>query len=126
VTKIHFADVNMEERVTRDYPDALMSTHNLPLAFFKQERWSEAEELNLQVLKKRRRVLGEEHQDTLMSIHNLASTFFEQEQWSESEVLNLQVLERRRGVLGEEHPAPGYLVEQEQSCNHSQVAESDR
>ncbi|KAF2467718.1 uncharacterized protein BDR25DRAFT_233833, partial [Lindgomyces ingoldianus] len=46
-------------------------------------RWKEAEELFVQVMETRKRVLGEEHPDTLTSMANLAST---------------------KRVLGEEHP----------------------
>jgi hypothetical protein len=50
-------------------------------------RWKEAEELEVQVMKMRKRVLGEEHPDTLLSIGNLASTYSNQGQWKEAEEL---------------------------------------
>jgi hypothetical protein len=39
-------------------------------------RWKEAEELFVQVIETRKRVLREEHLDTLTSIDNLASTYW--------------------------------------------------
>ncbi|KAA8894783.1 hypothetical protein FN846DRAFT_768009, partial [Sphaerosporella brunnea] len=40
-----------------------------------QGRWKEAEELQVQVMEARKRVLDPEHQSTLASMHNLAHTF---------------------------------------------------
>jgi hypothetical protein len=37
-------------------------------------RWKEADELELQVLEARKKVLGEEHPDTLIGMGNLAHT----------------------------------------------------
>jgi Tetratricopeptide repeat len=45
------------------------------LIYSNQGRWKEAEELEMQVIEKRKRVLGAEHLDTLTSIGNLASTY---------------------------------------------------
>lgn len=42
------------------------------LAFSEARRWKEAEELEIQVMETRKRVLGEEHPDTLSSMANLA------------------------------------------------------
>ncbi|KAF2676779.1 hypothetical protein K458DRAFT_396668, partial [Lentithecium fluviatile CBS 122367] len=67
-------------------------------------RWKEAEELFVQVMETRKRVLGEEHPDTLTSMANLASTFWNQGRWKEAEELFVQVMETRKRVLGEEHP----------------------
>ena len=68
-------------------------------------RYSESEELFVQVVETRKRVLGEEHPDTLKSIGNLASTFWSQGRWKEAEELDAQVLETRKRVLGDEHPS---------------------
>ncbi|BCR98589.1 uncharacterized protein AKAW2_40272A [Aspergillus luchuensis] len=67
-------------------------------------RWKEAEELEVQVLDLRKRVLGPEHPDTLTSMANLASVYWDQERWKEAEVLEAQVLELHKQVLGPEHP----------------------
>jgi hypothetical protein len=45
------------------------------LVFSEAGQWKEAEELDVQVMETRKRVLGEEHPDTLTSINNLAFTF---------------------------------------------------
>jgi len=49
-----------------------------------QGRWKEAEELQVQVMKTSRKVLGEEHPDTQISIANLASTYRNQGRWKEA------------------------------------------
>jgi len=47
---------------------------NLASTYRHQGRWKEAEELDVQVVEKRKRVLGQEHPDTLTSMNNLAWT----------------------------------------------------
>ncbi|KAL8744495.1 MAG: hypothetical protein Q9190_003274 [Brigantiaea leucoxantha] len=74
------------------------------LAFSEAGRWKEAEELDVQVMETRKRVLGEEHPHTLTNIANLASTYWNQGRWKEAEELDVQVMETRKRVLGEEHP----------------------
>ena len=65
--------------------------------------WQDAEELNVQVMETRKRVLGAEHPDTLTSIGNLASTYSNQGRWKEAEELKVQVVKTRKRVLGAEH-----------------------
>ena len=74
------------------------------MCLYSDGRWKEAEELYMQVMETRKRVLGEEHPDTLTSMANLASTYRNQGRWKEAEVLESQVMETRKRVLGEEHP----------------------
>jgi hypothetical protein len=72
-------------------------------------RWAQgdlagARRLQEQVLKARRRVLGEEHPNTLTAKGNLAVTLAEQGDLAGARPLQEQVLKARRRVLGEEHP----------------------
>ncbi|KAH8692117.1 putative kinesin [Talaromyces proteolyticus] len=69
-----------------------------------QGRWKEAEELNVQVMEIRKRILGAEHPDTLSSIAELATTFWNQGRCMEAEELEMQVMEIRKRILGAEHP----------------------
>ncbi|USP76210.1 kinesin light chain 3 [Curvularia clavata] len=71
---------------------------------FSDGRYKEAEELNVQVMQTRKRVLGEEHPNTLTSMGNLASTYWRQGRWKEAGELFVQVMQMRKRVLGEEHP----------------------
>ena len=67
-------------------------------------RYEEAEELQVQVLQARKRVLTDENSDTLTSMANLASTYLHQGRWKEAEELQVQVMEARKRVLSDEHP----------------------
>ena len=60
--------------------------------------------MEVQVIKTRKRVLGQEYLDTLRSIANLASIYRKQGRWKEAEDLEVQVIETRKRVLGQEHP----------------------
>src|SRR6267154_428749 len=77
---------------------------NLALVYFEGGRWKEAEELFVQVMETRKRVLGAEHPDTLTSMGNLTSTYRDQGLWKEAEVLEVQVMETSLRVLRAEHP----------------------
>ncbi|RII24885.1 hypothetical protein CUC08_Gglean005700 [Alternaria sp. MG1] len=67
-------------------------------------RYKEAEELEVQVMETRKRVLSDEHLDTLISMANLAETYMNQGRWKEAEELQLQVTETMKRVLSDEHP----------------------
>ena len=59
-----------------EHPSTLTSIANLASTYWNQDRWKEAEGLEVQVMETRKRVLGIEHPDTLTSIANLASTYW--------------------------------------------------
>jgi tetratricopeptide (TPR) repeat protein len=67
-------------------------------------RYEEAEELEVQVMQRSKRVLGGEHPDTLNSMHNLASTYSNQGRWKEAVELRMQVVQMKKRMLGDEHP----------------------
>ncbi|KAF2726855.1 HET-domain-containing protein, partial [Polyplosphaeria fusca] len=69
--------------------DRLELARKCAMALYNDGRWTEAEQLDVQVMETRKRVLGDEHPDTLTSIANLASTYRNQ---------------GRKRVLGDEHP----------------------
>ena len=68
---------------------------NLASTYRNQGRWKEAEELQMQVLKTDKNMLGVEHPDTLTRIANLASIYWNQGRWNEAEELQMQVLRCR-------------------------------
>jgi len=72
---------------------------NLAAIYNNQGRWKEAEELEVQVLQMRKRILGEEHPFTLTSMANLAVTYRNQGRWKEAEDLEVQVMQMRKGSL---------------------------
>jgi hypothetical protein len=59
----------------------------------------------VQVLEKRKRVLGQEHPDTLTSMGSLASTYSIQRRWKEAEELQIQLTNSLQTILGEDHPS---------------------
>jgi tetratricopeptide (TPR) repeat protein len=87
-----------------DLEDAISLRNKVGFCLLVDGKYSEAEELFVQVVETRKRVLGMEHPDTLLSIGNLASTYWNQGRWKEAEELDLQVMETRKRVLGTEHP----------------------
>jgi tetratricopeptide (TPR) repeat protein len=72
--------------------------------YYSEGRWNEAENLFVQVMGTRKRMLGEDHPDTLISMANLASTYKNEGRWKEAEELEVQVMETFKKVLGLEHP----------------------
>ncbi|KAI4276581.1 MAG: hypothetical protein L6R38_005626 [Xanthoria sp. 2 TBL-2021] len=71
--------------------------------YFDEGRWEKAEELHMQEMETRTRLLGKEHPSTLTSIANLASTYRNQGRWKEAEELEVQVIETSARVFGEEN-----------------------
>ena len=63
-------------------------------------RWKEAEELNMQAMEMRKRVLGQEHPDALTSMANLASTYQNQGRRKEAEQLEMQVMGTSARMVG--------------------------
>ncbi|KAL4889182.1 hypothetical protein BDV59DRAFT_210483 [Aspergillus ambiguus] len=71
--------------------------HKVGNCLYSDGRYSESEELGLQVVKTGKQMLGPEHPMTLTCTADLASTYWKQGRWKEAEELQLQ-------VLGLEHP----------------------
>ena len=65
--------------------------------------WKNAEQLEVQVLDMRKKMLGVEHLHTLISMGNLARIYANQGKWNEAEQLVVQVLDMRKKLLGAEH-----------------------
>ena len=76
---------------------------DLASTYKNQGRWNEAEQLEVQVLDMRKKLIGEEHSDTLTSMANLASTYRNQGRWNEADQLDVQVMDMRKKLLGAEH-----------------------
>jgi hypothetical protein len=77
---------------------------NLAAGYLNQGRWKEAEELEVQVMETRKRVLGQEHPDTLLSMGNLSFMFNSQGRRDEAITLLAQVVALLPQRLGEDHP----------------------
>jgi hypothetical protein len=77
---------------------------NLASTYRNQGRWKEAEELEVQVMETKKRVLGEENPDTLTSMNNLAFTLKGRGQNAEAIKLMEKCVQLRMLVLGADHP----------------------
>jgi hypothetical protein len=93
---------NIEMGINKVYDD--VADTKFGLVYHETGCWKEAEEIQVRVMEKRKRLFGAEHPDTLASMGNLASTFQNQGQWKKAEELQVQVMETRKKVLGAEHP----------------------
>ena len=60
----------------KEHPDTLTNMNNLASIYRNQERWKEAEELQLRAMETRKRALGKELPQTLTSINNLALIYW--------------------------------------------------
>ncbi|KAF8143450.1 hypothetical protein K438DRAFT_1783749 [Mycena galopus ATCC 62051] len=65
-------------------------------------QFEDAEQLELVVLEKRRKILSDEHPQTLTAMNNLAGTYYCLGQFEDAEKLQLVVLEKRREILNAE------------------------
>ncbi|KAJ7435004.1 hypothetical protein FB451DRAFT_1465790 [Mycena latifolia] len=94
---LHFMKVTNELRayslISLDLEKNIFSIHPL-----------EAQELEVVVLEKRRKILGDNHPDTLHAMGNLAVTYRKLGQSKEAKELKVVVLKKSRKILGEDHP----------------------
>jgi len=81
--------------------------NNIALLYKDQERWAEAEKLQVQVLIICKKKLGSEHPNTLTSMGNLALTYYKEGRLNEAEGLNAHVREVRKSKDGK--AKGGYL-----------------
>ncbi|RJE18902.1 Phosphorylase superfamily [Aspergillus sclerotialis] len=77
---------------------------NLASTYRNQGRWKEAEELDVQVMETRKKVLGAEHPSTLTSMANLAFTWKMQGRGAEALDLLQNCVELQMKVLCVDHP----------------------
>ena len=72
----------------------------------KQGRRDQAEELFVQVMETRKRVLGAEHPDTQISMTNLMVTYIFQDRWDEANELAVAIKEIGKAKVGADyHPS---------------------
>ncbi|KAF8338410.1 hypothetical protein F5887DRAFT_873332, partial [Amanita rubescens] len=69
------------------------SMSNLACTYRKQERWDEAEKLDVEVMAARKEKFGSQHPDTLTSMANLACTYRNKGRWDEAEKLDVEVMD---------------------------------
>jgi tetratricopeptide (TPR) repeat protein len=90
---------------SRDEAQATASLLHCMAGYFDFEgQWSAAERLNLEAVRIRREIFGDNDTSTLSSMGNLASTYRNQGRWEEAEKLEVQVMETSQTKLGADHP----------------------
>jgi hypothetical protein len=65
----------------------------------------EAEKMSVQVLKTRKKILGDEHEDTLDGIELVGAVYKLNGRWDAAEELEIQVIETRKKKFGADHPS---------------------
>ncbi|KAF1964408.1 kinesin light chain 3 [Bimuria novae-zelandiae CBS 107.79] len=88
-----------------DDEEILQLASKCAMALYSDGRYEEAEELQVQVMQTRKRVLTDEHPATLTSMNNLAETYRNQGRWKEAEELQVQVMQTMKRVLTDDHPS---------------------
>ena len=92
------------ERLGDDDQNALTATAYLARSLWNTSRYTEARDLDQDILARRRRVLGDDHPSTVSSAHNLASDLRELGDVQAARDLDRDSLDRRRRALGDDHP----------------------
>lgn len=92
----------MEQRGP-EHPDTLTVMGCLAWTYRGQERFQEAEELDLKVLSRRLEILGSEHPKTHLAMGRLAEDCGLLHEWERARKLQRQVVETRQRTLGAQH-----------------------
>ncbi|KAJ6483196.1 P-loop containing nucleoside triphosphate hydrolase protein [Mycena sanguinolenta] len=66
-------------------------------------QYTNAMELEVMILNKKRKLLGDDHLDTLQAMQNVAVIYKDLGQYDKAEQLEVEVLENRRKLLGDDH-----------------------
>lgn len=85
-------------------PANLINMDNLASTYSYQGRWKEAEEVEIQLMETRTRILGSEHPDTLTSMANLSLVWKSQDRVPQAIGLLDEYVKLRRRILGIDHP----------------------
>ena len=93
----------IKNNISPEHPLTLLDMSNLASTYRLQEKWDEAEELDLRVLRIREDQLGREHSDTLLTLSNLAMTYRGQGRLQEAKEKELEVIELSTNFMGAEH-----------------------
>ena len=79
-------------------------TPGIARVYYEQGQWKKVEELEVVMMEKRKRLLGENHPDTLLGMRNVANIYRNQGRWNDAEELSSVVMEKTKRLLGEDHP----------------------
>ena len=73
------------------HPDTIGSMANLAVSYYNQHRYTEAENLEADVLTLRRQILRDGHPSIRLAIQNLSATYKVQGQYNKAKELELQL-----------------------------------
>ncbi|KAJ7635349.1 hypothetical protein FB45DRAFT_1143572 [Roridomyces roridus] len=93
-----FRELTVARRIFASIKGSLAITHK------ELGEFNDALLLEVLVLEKRKKLLGEEHPHTLSAMGNLANTHKRLGEFNDALLLEVLVLEKRKKLLGEEHP----------------------
>ncbi|KAL6887937.1 hypothetical protein GGI43DRAFT_426058 [Trichoderma evansii] len=93
-----------KKKFREDDEITLILMDDLAQTYIRPSRLTEAEKLETQILKIRKKVEGGEHPYAWGSMSIMATIYQKQGRWKEAEDLQVQVIEAWRRELGEEHP----------------------
>ncbi len=94
-----------------EHPNTLTSMSNLAYTYGKQGQWTKAQEIEMQVMETRKRVLGLEHPCILISMSNLAWILKGQGHIDKATDLMTEVVALREKKLGIDHPDTKAIIQ---------------
>ncbi|KAJ6554343.1 hypothetical protein B0H19DRAFT_994749, partial [Mycena capillaripes] len=112
-TRILGRDIQLISLRLISHLNSLMSVSKQPTAdwspqygaiYYYAGRYEEAKELSVLVLKRWRKLHGDDHPDTLWAMHCLAMIYQQLGKYKQAAELGIVVLEKRRNLLGDNHP----------------------
>ena len=101
----------MRRVLGRDHHHTLTTSANLAFSLSEQGKYTEAVEIQREVLVSTTSLLGAEHERTLLSASNLASSLWQCGKKTEVEQLLRETLVLSRRVLGPTHKHTQYVTE---------------
>ncbi|KAJ7495014.1 kinase-like domain-containing protein [Mycena latifolia] len=90
--------------IDQDTLEAFVSMSKDARACRRLGRFSEAEQLAVELVDKQTQILGADHPDTLRSVFTLAATYADTGEYRKAQELTVAVMQRRARVLGSDHP----------------------
>ncbi|KAJ6481150.1 hypothetical protein C8R45DRAFT_933050 [Mycena sanguinolenta] len=91
----------------------------LAIIYKQLRKIEEAKKLQVAMLEKGRKLLGDDHLDTLTAMNNLGWTYYHQGHFIKTEDLQIVVLGKRRTLLGDGHPHTQHAMQNLASTYHS-------
>jgi hypothetical protein len=108
-----------------EHPHTIHVMAKIANTYYRLEKYTEAEKLEIQVLDARNRILGVEHPHTILAMENLAATLRCLVKYTEAVKLVIQAQEVKRRVSGAESPYTIATVANAQAVQDSQPLDAN-